>query len=584
MRQLNWAKLPAQQITPSTVWKALADKPGAEEKLRKEKIDLKELEILFGVVGSGGGDSGKGGKDGKASKEKDGKEKDGKAEKGGEERSKMVTILDAKRANNISIMLGRIKLPYDQIRKFIIEMDTNQLPEPMVKQFLAAVPTNEEVETLKEFVGGNEAKLKDVGKAELFLWEMTKVPRLEQRLNAMLFKLRFLERVSDIRPDIAVLQKAATQLKSSKKLAQHLEIILAVGNYMNADSFRGGAWGFSIDTLVKLGDTKSTNNKTTFLHYLVQVIDSKFPELKDFAAELDALEKGARVSLPAINQEISELSRGFKDMENDLKAPPSGVKGDKFHETIKAFVDSNKSTFDTLKQQKADMEQAFKSVVEYFGEDVKSATPEAFLGTFAAFVRSLERARKDNEREAEAARKAAERAAKEEEKAKAKDKDKPPALLDADRKGVVDDLISSLKTGEAFRGKTKNRQRTSMVSPSRDSTTAHFDDGSGGFASRKPTLAIAMPGLGQGGVGRKPSLGAVAMPGMTEAGVARKSSLVPSPLSPGSPGLSGSEEKERKGSLTPLSAGPGDAKSEKSEKSGGLGGLGRKMTAGFKRT
>ena len=93
------------------------------------------------------------------------------------------------------------------------------------------------------------------------------------------------------------------------------------------------------------------------------------------------------------------------------------------------------------------MEQAFKTVVEYFGEDVKSATPEIFFGTFAGFVRSLEvraslcldgcpvdderlksgdlqRARKDNDREAEAARKAAERVAKEAEKAKAKDKDK----------------------------------------------------------------------------------------------------------------------------------------------------------------
>ena len=69
-------------------------------------------------------------------------------------------------------MLGRVKLPYDQIRKFIIEMDANQLPEAMVKQFLTAVPTNEEVELLKDFVGGNEAKLKEVGKAELFLWEV----------------------------------------------------------------------------------------------------------------------------------------------------------------------------------------------------------------------------------------------------------------------------------------------------------------------------------------------------------------------------------------------------------------------------
>ncbi|KAJ3031043.1 Diaphanous [Rhizophlyctis rosea] len=591
MRQLNWAKLPPTQITPNSLWKSLADKPNAEEKLRKDKLDLKELEGLFGVVGSVGAEKGKGA--GKGGKEREEKEEGDVA--GGKKGA--ITILPAKRSENIAIMLGRIKLPFDQLRAAIIEMDTNIITEGTAKSFLTAVPAAEEVELLKEFLGGNEGKLKELGKAEGFLWEMTKVPRLENRLNIMLFKSRFLERVSDIRPDIATLLKASTQLHNSKKLAQCLEIILAIGNYMNADSFRGGAWGFSIDTLTKLGDTKSTNNKTTFLHYLVRVIDARFPELKDLGAELDALEKGARVSLPAITAEVAELNRGFTDMEKELKVPASGVKNDKLHETVKAFIDSNESTLDTLKQQKEEMEKEFKAVVEYFGEDVKSATPEVFLGTFAAFVRNLERARKDNERDAEAARKAEERAAKEAEKAKLKEKP-PPSLLDADRKGVVDDLISSLKTGEAFRGKTKNRQRNSVVQGehSRIGSISGEAGGSGGV-SRKPTLLIPPDALaarkasltsashgspGGGEIGRKHTMGSP-LPGLTstaEERVSPRKGSVPTPLAAfpvpgaqasGAGGRKESVDDEDKSPATP------DAKSP------GLAGLGRKLTAGFKR-
>ena len=36
-----------------------------------------------------------------------------------------VALLDPKRANNISIILSRIKLPFDQIRKAIIELDAD---------------------------------------------------------------------------------------------------------------------------------------------------------------------------------------------------------------------------------------------------------------------------------------------------------------------------------------------------------------------------------------------------------------------------------------------------------------------------
>lgn len=45
---------------------------------------------------------------------------------------------------------------------------------------------------------------------------------------------------------------ASIGLKENKKIFKLFEVILAIGNYMNGDSFRGQAFGFSIDLLAKV--------------------------------------------------------------------------------------------------------------------------------------------------------------------------------------------------------------------------------------------------------------------------------------------------------------------------------------------
>ncbi|RKO90084.1 hypothetical protein BDK51DRAFT_35156, partial [Blyttiomyces helicus] len=46
--------------------------------------------------------------------------------------------------------------------------------------------------------------------------------------------------------------------------------------------------------VIELGDTKASNNKMTFIHYLVSIIDRKFPELKDVTADIQGMDKAAR--------------------------------------------------------------------------------------------------------------------------------------------------------------------------------------------------------------------------------------------------------------------------------------------------
>ena len=56
--------------------------------------------------------------------------------------------------------------------------------------------------------------------------------------------------------------------------------VLAIGNHMNGESNRGGAWGFKLETLDKLDAVKSTDNKQHLVHFLVKEIEVREKEKK----------------------------------------------------------------------------------------------------------------------------------------------------------------------------------------------------------------------------------------------------------------------------------------------------------------
>lgn len=104
---------------------------------------------------------------------------------------------------------------------------------------------------------------------------MCRITHYEQRLNTLFYKKKFAVSVSEIEPKITAVLEASKEVSRSKKLKKLLEIILALGNYMNRGQ-RGNAAGFRISSLNRLSDTKSSSSKsTTLLHYLVSTLETK---------------------------------------------------------------------------------------------------------------------------------------------------------------------------------------------------------------------------------------------------------------------------------------------------------------------
>jgi hypothetical protein len=55
-----------------------------------------------------------------------------------------------------------------------------------------------------------------------------------------------------------------------------LEVSLAVGNYLNGSSVKGGAWGFRLDSLERLEEVKSVDSKMNAAFFVVKECWKKY--------------------------------------------------------------------------------------------------------------------------------------------------------------------------------------------------------------------------------------------------------------------------------------------------------------------
>lgn len=163
-----------------------------------------------------------------------------------------------------------------------------------------------------------------------------------------------------------------------------LEIVLAFGNYMNS-SKRGPAYGFKLQSLDTLLDTKSTDKRMCLLHYIVATIRQKFPDLLNFDTELYCIDKAAQVSLENVITDVHELEKG---MEMVRKEADLRVKGAQTH-ILKDFLNNSEEKLKKIRIDTKNAQEVFKECVEYFGESSRNADANAFFSLLVRFTRAF---------------------------------------------------------------------------------------------------------------------------------------------------------------------------------------------------
>uniref|UniRef100_A0A4W4FQV6 Dishevelled associated activator of morphogenesis 1b n=1 Tax=Electrophorus electricus TaxID=8005 RepID=A0A4W4FQV6_ELEEL len=364
---------------------------------------------------------------------------------------KELSVIDGRRAQNCNILLSRLKLTNEEIKRAILTMDEQgDLPKDMLEQLLKFVPEKSDVDLLEE----HKHELDRMARADRFLYEMSKINHYQQRLQSLYFKKKFTERVAETKPKIEALSRASKEVLKSSNLQQLLEVVLALGNYMNKGQ-RGNAYGFRLSSLNKIADTKSSIDRNiTLLHYLITLLEQKYPKVALIQDDLQNVPEAAKVNMTELEKEINSLRSGLKSVEAELEYQRSRptAPGDKFVSVVSQFITVAGFSFSEVEDSLQEAKQLFQKTVKHFGEEASSIQPDEFFGIFDQFLQAFTEAKQDNEnirrRKEEEERRARLEAQMKEQREKERLARK--AKENNEEGGEFDDLVSALRSGEVF--------------------------------------------------------------------------------------------------------------------------------------
>ncbi|CAK8671797.1 formin-like protein 2 isoform X2 [Clavelina lepadiformis] len=391
------------------------------------------------------------------------------------------SIIDVNRARNLSITLRKIGSSTDEICRSVYSYDLSTLPLEYVEMLPRFIPNEMELKAFKDYEKSGKS-FDALAAEDKFMWLFGRVERLQQRLNIMIFLGNFNDSVMTLTPQIAAVIAASMSIKSSSNLKRVLEIILAVGNYMNSAK-RGAVYGFKLQSLDALIDTKSTDKKQTLLHYIVNVIETYYPDIKHFYNELRYVDRACKVSLDNIVTDVNSIKNGMNLTRNEYETHQ--------HPVLEGFIESSQEKVTKVLQDAETAKEAYKNVVEYFGETPKTMPPETFFPMVDRFIKAYQKAEKDlddwriaDEKRAEKERRAMEQQElKQKKKSKRQDDEKKMKsgeqnlineLRHKQRKdrgaieskdGAIEDNINFLKSEPYRRGDTVHRSFRKKTRP-----------------------------------------------------------------------------------------------------------------------
>uniref|UniRef100_A0AAX7URA7 Dishevelled associated activator of morphogenesis 2 n=1 Tax=Astatotilapia calliptera TaxID=8154 RepID=A0AAX7URA7_ASTCA len=364
---------------------------------------------------------------------------------------KELSVIDGRRAQNCVILLSKLKMSNEEIKRAILEMDEREeLAKDMLEQLLKFVPEKSDIDLLEE----HKHELERMARADRFLFEMSRIDHYQQRLQALFFKKKFAERLAETKPKVEAILNASKEVVRSKRLTQVLEVVLAFGNFMNKGQ-RGNAFGFKISSLNKIADTKSSIDRNiTMLHYLIMIFEKNYPDTLHIQQDLGSVQEAAKVNLSELEKEVHSIRSGLKALEAELHYQQSRTRerGDKFVAVIGDFITVAGFSFSELEDQLSEAKDKFAKSLKHFGEEEGRMQPDEFFGIFDTFLQSFTDARQDLEnmqrRKDEEERRARMEAMLKDQRERERRAKKSGTTEEVG--GEFDDLVSALRSGEVF--------------------------------------------------------------------------------------------------------------------------------------
>lgn len=95
---------------------------------------------------------------------------------------------------------------------------------------------------------------------------------------------------------------------------------MAIGNYLNGSTFKGGAWGFKVDSVERIEEVKSKDSKMNAAFYVIKEVWKKYAYPIFDKEELDLYCSVTKMPVGQLQAETNELKKYALALDKALKS------------------------------------------------------------------------------------------------------------------------------------------------------------------------------------------------------------------------------------------------------------------------
>ena len=302
------------------------------------------------------------------------------------------TFLEPDRTRMMSIVLNKIRIDTLELSDAIEQYDLKILTPEVCGLLLPILPNEAEVKEVSAFQGDI---MEELAVCDQFVLIISGIAAFKERIKAVIFQYNYLSDYMIVMEEINRVFKVFKFMKEDKMLKRLFEIILALGNYMNGGSFRGGAFGFTLASLTKLADTKSSG--ITFVDYIVKFIieQIKEPGVLGIIKDLKEFDK---LQYQSIVESSKQMENRWKDVLALKKALAENkdilLDEDKSEKFLSTFYNDAEKKIKEIKDSVEKIDKDYEDLAKFYGENPQKFTMINFVETFRKFTKDLSDAHK----------------------------------------------------------------------------------------------------------------------------------------------------------------------------------------------
>jgi len=264
---------------------------------------------------------------------------------------------------------------------------------------IAGQAEEEELANIKNWLAADlkntPAKLNEVDRYFLVL---SKVPNVVARLRSWQFTLTFNEINNANLTDLLLVQKGINLIANSKNFRKVIEIVLAVGNFMNFGTRTGNTVAFDISCLPKLAETRANKKEAgSLLNFIISTIEKNYPETMAWTTELADLKYAKAASWDKIDMGMRETKAQLTLARNLAGGVKLTGPTDKFTQIQQKIAKADED-FNDVKNIHDEVVKEWEALAKAYGKETKTMKPEQFFQLIHEFVELFDNSIRDTKR------------------------------------------------------------------------------------------------------------------------------------------------------------------------------------------